>query len=81
MGDTGFETPSFSKRKTAEHSKSGAKSDAFAALAAVLPDANGTLRSLLAVWPKLTDDERQTLADHAELLSLAQPAAGATPRS
>lgn len=72
MGDTGFETLHFSSGNTPLHPKSDAKSDAFAAATAVLVDADNALRRLLAVWPKLSDADRQSLVDRAEVIATGQ---------
>lgn len=78
MGGEGLEQPSLSSLKTAFPSSSGADSGAVqnsSPLVAGLMQAlamDGDLRRLAAIWGRLSPDDRQALASHAEAMAAAR---------
>ncbi|WP_148226981.1 hypothetical protein [Planctopirus limnophila] len=78
MGGEGLEQPPLSSLKTAFPGSSGAESGAVqnsSALVAGLVQALATdadLRRLAACWGRLSPDDRQALASHAEAMAAAR---------
>ncbi|MDP1798602.1 MAG: hypothetical protein Q8K78_14005 [Planctomycetaceae bacterium] len=74
MDDTGLEPPRFPSGNPASPAQGDAKSDASGAPSAIPAGVDDSdLARLLAVWSRLTPEDRAAIADHAETLAVGRP--------